>query len=110
MVVVEFEGNADRCSRVVFGCFMPFSYAVGEFIDVVEYAGFGLKVEFFECCSDVLHWLDCYAVEGSGSECVVGYFEIVCECSDVCSAYLVISFYVGLIAGYCGDVVGESVV
>ena len=54
MIVVEFEGDADWGPRVVFGCFMPFSYAVGEFIDVVEYAGFGLKVEFFECCSDVL--------------------------------------------------------
>ena len=35
LVVVEFEGDVDWGAWVAFGCFVPFAYAVGEFVYVV---------------------------------------------------------------------------
>lgn len=63
MVVVEFEGYGDRGTRVVFGCSVPFAYAVGEFVYVVEYAGFGLvKAVVMPCIGSIAMRLKAAAV------------------------------------------------
>ena len=80
------------------------------FVYVVEYAGFCLEVEFFEGCGDALHWLYCYAVEGSGCLGVVAYCYIVYEGCDVCAVDLAVSFDVVWVVWDCGNVMDQSMV